>query len=750
MGNRSINTETENLFLKMPLFIQKAFRLPFLFLCMSLALIGPLPAQQFNIRTFTTSDGLAHNDVRAVASDSSGFLWIATWDGLSRYDGYSFKNYYHNSNDSLSLPYFSILNIMVDGGDNLWLITDDNVVAKYDRNNDHFIRLDHLYHNLPENYIHISVDESGYLWLINPEALYKFDFRKNEFVKFEIFEKEGEPLRNYLEGIQFTVSTGENGKLWLVSQEILEFKITSGNKLILQNSYKIEVKSIYRNADFNYLLWYKIYFTDSGDKWICSNSGLFVLDERSGVFMESRDHLAISDFPGNGFICWSWNDDGIYLYDQNRKNLTHIPKDDGKLVKSIFYQNKDLFWFSNLSYTGAAIGLNRIVFTPGYFKTYPLKVENNDIPAVYAITKDWDNNLYVGIRGAIPVLQITPAMRINKIKIPGSFLSKDPGSVRSLTTDEDGVWIGFFRELLLFYNFTTRQIIRYTPESEFFRPIAIDNEGELYLVSGNDKIIRFSPELQKTVTKRQYSPVSPIYKILVDEEGIVWAGMNQSKFLRLDPRNDKLDIFPILKDNYNIEDLCKGDNGDIWLALLGGGVCQFNPETGRKIFYTTSNGLTNNMTYSLLKDNSGNIWISTNTGISRINPETGQIRGFGMNDGLTINEFNSGASFKDKNGEFFMGGMGGLVSFFPDSINNDLIESADQRIIINEIRVSGESKLYRASVSEPDTVILNKGEKNIGIFFSSSDFINSEKTLYRYRLSKIDENGLKQIQGTGM
>ena len=317
---------------------------------------------------------------------------------------------------------------------------------------------------------------------------------------------------------------------------------------------------------------------------------------------------------------------------------------------------------------------------------------------------------------------------------------KDAGSVRSLTADEDGVWIGFFRELLLFYNFTTRKIIRYTPESVFFRPIAIDKEGELYLVSGNNKIIRFSPELQKTSMKWPYSPVSPIYKIFVDEEGIVWACMSQSKFLRLDPRNDKLDIFSILKDNYNIEDLCKGDNGDIWLALLGGGVCQFNPETGRKTFYTTSNGLTNNMTYSLLKDNTGNIWVSTNTGISRINPETGQIRGFGLNDGLTINEFNSGASFKDKNGEFFLGGMGGVVSFFPDFINNDLIESVDQKIIINEIRVSGESKHYRALLSGPDTVILNKGEKNISVIFSSSDFLNSERTLYRYKLSKIDEN----------
>jgi hypothetical protein len=89
------------------------------FVCLLFLFYETLTGQNFIIRTFTTKDGLSHNDVRSVADDSSGFLWIATWDGLSRYNGYSFKNYYHKTDDSLSLPYFSIYNVMVDGGNNL-------------------------------------------------------------------------------------------------------------------------------------------------------------------------------------------------------------------------------------------------------------------------------------------------------------------------------------------------------------------------------------------------------------------------------------------------------------------------------------------------------------------------------------------------------------------------------------------------------------------------------------------------------
>ncbi len=193
-------------------------------------------------------------------------------------------------------------------------------------------------------------------------------------------------------------------------------------------------------------------------------------------------------------------------------------------------------------------------------------------------------------------------------------------------------------------------------------------------------------------------------------------------------------------DNYNIEDICIGDSGDLWLALLGGGVCNFNPGTGKKRFFTTSDGLSSNITYSLLKDKEGNIWVSTNTGISRINPQTGIIRIFGPAEGLNIVEFNSGASFAANNGEFLMGGMGGIVGFFPDRINREEEEKPQQKIIFTEIRTSGNLKPFRHSVSKPDTITLNKGENNITINFSSTDFIHSDKTNYRYELSKIDED----------
>ena len=82
----------------------------------------PLLPQNYTAKTFTTKDGLPNNKIMAIAEDSTGFIWIGTWDGLSRYDGYNFKNYYHIPGDTNSIPYFSIRNLLVDKNNNLWIL----------------------------------------------------------------------------------------------------------------------------------------------------------------------------------------------------------------------------------------------------------------------------------------------------------------------------------------------------------------------------------------------------------------------------------------------------------------------------------------------------------------------------------------------------------------------------------------------------------------------------------------------------
>ena len=707
-----------------------------LFVSLLIAAGTDLFSQNYNIQTFTTREGLSHNDVRAMVADSSGFMWIATWDGLSRYDGYSFKNYFHKTNDSLSLPYFSVLNLQVDGADNLWLLTDDQQVARYDRYNDNFRRVYHIQENLPASYRNISVDESGYLWLITEDSMIRYDFINDRFDFYDIsmFHRE---LNLPASATTPTVSITEKDRIWLVRDVVCEFKKHDGNRLDLVNKYRIDAGNYPVFLDFNFNFYHRIWFSPSGRKWIFSNNGLFLLDENSGIFRKHSDTIPSDDFTGSGFFSWSEKNEGLFVFDGDENVLYKIPPAQSQLVKGVFSQNKNFMWFSNNSFSGSPLGLNRVVFTPGWFKAYDIPVDINDIAAVYAVTKDKYDRLWVGARGKYPLVRISPDGIVEKIRIDGIPSPENSGAVRALLATPDGLWIGFYRDLLLFYDFSTGRFLRYPADGINLRMLALDDKGQLVMGLPGTMIGVYNPATQKIEKSYDLNFSSPVYKILLSDKEILWAGLYKSKIARLDASTGDIKIFTLSKENFNAEDIYEDKNGEIWIALLGGGVCRLNPDSGEKVFYTTSQGLSNNITYSILGDLTGNIWVSTNTGISRINPQTGMIRSFGLNEGLAINEFNSGASFSD-NGMFFMGGMGGIVSFHPDSINKEEAETADQKVILTEIRASGEYKPFKQSITGPDTVLLEKGEDNIHIFFSSSDFASSDKTHYRYRLSRIN------------
>jgi hypothetical protein len=107
-------------------------------------------------------------------------------------------------------------------------------------------------------------------------------------------------------------------------------------------------------------------------------------------------------------------------------------------------------------------------------------------------------------------------------------------------------------------------------------------------------------------------------------------------------------------------------------------------------------------------------------------------------EGLEIEEFNSDNTFLAPDGEMFFAGMGGVMSFYPDSIIDENILACSPPLLITEMRVSGSNRYFGKAVYESDTVRLEKGDDNFRITFACLDFVNAEKIRYRYRL--IGEN----------
>ncbi len=365
------------------------------------------------------------------------------------------------------------------------------------------------------------------------DKVFKFDFRINKFIKYDLCDETGFP-KNFEQIPGNSTISISGDKIWVTAENVFEFEKSAGDKLILKNEYRIERKTGLKNYDFNYTPWFRIYHSESGKKWIFSNTGLFLLDRQSGIFREFREPFPVNEFSGSGYLCWSWYEEGIYIYDLNEAKFSHIPHENSQLVRSIFCQNKNLVWFSNNSMTGGPMGLSRVVFTPDYFKNYLLSAGNNDSPAIYAIALDKEQRIWVGMRGKNQLIRITPDLKTSAIDIPEHLTSADPGAIRSLTLAPHGLWIGFFRDLLLFYDFTSGEFTRYITGAVGHRPIAIDKEGDMYLAGrkdNNSALIHFSPQLKGIKETIGISYLPPIYKILIDKNDIVWCGLNFSRYI---------------------------------------------------------------------------------------------------------------------------------------------------------------------------------------------------------------------------
>ncbi|MGY0582729.1 MAG: ligand-binding sensor domain-containing protein, partial [Paraglaciecola chathamensis] len=131
-------------------------------------------AQSFSFDNLTKADGLPQNTVIDIVEDKRGFMWFATANGLTRFDGYEFVSYQHNPNDIASLPHDFIRTLLIDPKGVLWVGTQ-NGLARYNPLNDNFTRYNQHNSSLNGNIIYaLNITPEGNLLVANESSLYTY------------------------------------------------------------------------------------------------------------------------------------------------------------------------------------------------------------------------------------------------------------------------------------------------------------------------------------------------------------------------------------------------------------------------------------------------------------------------------------------------------------------------------------------------------------------------------------------------
>lgn len=696
-------------------------------------------AQSYVLTHYTSRDGIGHDHVRSMVADSSGFIWIATWDGLTRYDGSEFTNYYHDPADSTTIPYFSVTSVVIDAIDNLWLTTDNGLLCRFDRTIEEFRVIRSLGNYPMDDLVDFTSGPDGHLYFLLRKALLSYDPTTGSVRHYAWSQKlTGMAMFNFS---QFSMVFSEPDHLWITGPIVIEAElepdsVTGDGRAVIRGVSSIRWKPGRPGTFFNNTGQSRIIRDSNGNLWLATLKGLFSYDEEQHLFTEYAGDVSDLDFRETIPLAFFSYESGINILFPGQDEIALIPKKMTGLPTAVFFYDNNMLWFASQTEGNTYTGLTKAVFTSCEFNHIAPFTEQGGELNIFGIAGDNRGALWLAARDRNYLMRITAQGKSEKLNILSQEEQTEQWHPRAFLPHEKGMWIGYYFNTLYWYDATSRQMTEYRP-GKFVHTICYDSEGRILIA--DEGITRFDPQTATTENLHPLGDTINIFTLHRDGD-ILWAGCNFSYLMRLDLVTRRADFTKIIPGTTNIEDICEGDDGALWLATLGTGVCRYDRSTGDRLFYTTASGLSNNTTYSLLRDSNGNIWVSTNSGISVINPATGLIRVFGENDGLTIHEFNSDASWITPEGRFIFGGVGGAVEFDPAQVLGRSYEALSKDIVFKELEVSAVRKFLDIPLHHADTIMIEKGNDNFRLSFVVPEYRHPEKIRYRYRLGGEGNN----------
>lgn len=264
-----------------------------------------------------------------------------------------------------------------------------------------------------------------------------------------------------------------------------------------------------------------------------------------------------------------------------------------------------------------------------------------------------------------------------------------------------------------------------------------------------------------------YGQYMEVRTMIEDDHGRIWVG-TMDGLMSFDsnfssPEQIQFETYRCLNEHSKAIDndvyvLYKDSESKIWVSVFGGGLKQlinYDQEKHVPIFksYGISDGMNNDVVKSIVEDNHGNLWFTTEIGLSCFNKATQQFRNYDKYDGFLNVELEEGSAIRTQKGEMWIGSRQGILKFLPDKLET-LHTNYDTRII--EFKVSNrdvhsydDNSILKESIAYADAVQLNYNQSMFTIEFSALNFYNQNRVSYRYILEGYEKqwhyNGKNRI-----
>ena len=687
------------------------------------------------VRHINVRDGLSSRQVYEIEEDPDGFVWIYTNSGLDRFDGHNMKHYTLEPDEAFNDHIQSSTTIHIDPDGAVWIALRSGKIYRYNRELDRydcvvsFTDPTVLIYNFiiePDRSIVICTDRGLYRWTpaddIADMAL------DGMLTRVVIADGNGGYYAGTDHGLYHITGSHTHGfrsdaVAGTSGVHILTLAISSGNLYIGTFAQGVmmlspdgtvrrkilDIPSMPINALENYGPDSLLVGVDGAGAYLINTDHHEVIDHyRDSDDLNSDDQLSgntVTDIlvDHNKGIWITTSHNGLnYLSPLNnsirtirsRHGSTSAPVSD--YINVIFEDSDGDIWY------GTDKGASR--FSPSTGRWYHY-LQSNDYLGHVVLTfgEDSHGRILIGTygEGMIIVDKTTGALTRLPWKSPGAITGVGTKYVFAATGTPDGkIWIGGINGPLTCYDSAT-DTYRYYDE-DCLATIIRDKDGEIF--GGNKGVGTYSPETDTFTWTQTFDTITIRYPVRV---------------LLSDPTT-----------------------GDLWIGTQGDGLIRYNRPSGKARLYSTADGLSSNTIYSMARDNSGSIWVCTETDLYCIDSIGDRLTRLTDMLGTDSGVFNAGGGASTRAGEIMLGTAEGCVIFDP---RDESRKTKSGNILFTDFRADGrsmepgvaDSPLTR-NINLTDDLTLNYGSNSLDIGYVIIDYASPRRFGVKYTLEGYD------------
>lgn len=747
--------------------------------------------QPYKFEHLSQEQGLSYNTVTNFTQDTQGFLWIATFNGLNRYDGVAFKTFSRNAAAvDKGLPR-EIRLVYADRDGNVWVGGFNNTIGRFNPRTEEYVPfLLPKQNTVKRDFINtIKEDAAGTLWLTTIGGLYYFDKGKNQLLPFKT--RNGEPFIQFSLG-GFAEFAAYGGKLENPSEKRLWIR-KHGGLIECDIERQNVVHHNFVDSAFDKQFFYGSVVRDSsGYLWCSDIAGLYCFDTRtkSVLLYIPRETFAQASFMKNplqndfmtrSILCapdgslWFASSGGIvvvrYKGSPQHYSMELLQNDEanpfslsGNTVRTLFTDRTGVIWAG-----GEPYGINK--FTPYrqkflLFRHLPFNQNSLSNNYVRGLCLTRSNTLWVGTQfGGISRYEPQKRLWTRFREVIGKKKSerKIINETWAMFEDRFGtVWAGTRGNGLLRFDETLGGFVQspLVSENALIQVIREDRAGNLLLgTRGNTAFVGvfvIPPDRKKEnvvfiPTKRPQSKnflTGDVLAIHEDRFGTLWIGGTDEimclniQTKEIEDKTSKLirDV-QVMPSNIGsvVTCLTEDKQGTLWISSKGLGLVKFDRDKNEFSAINEEQGLPNNAVYAMLEDATGNFWISSDAGLTRWNRKENIFRTFTTADGLQGREYNRLSYCKGADGMMFFGGINGFNAFDPEKL---LVNPAPPPVVLTSLKIFAEEqapgRLIHATSKGYAELRLRYDQNFLTFTFAAMDFHVPENNQYAYRLDGVD------------